>query len=354
MYMSPPLLSVRNLRVSFYTYAGVVRALDGVSFDIHDGEAFGLVGETGCGKSVTAASILRLIDKPGGIDGGEILFKGEDLLKKSEEEMRKIRGSKIAIVFQDPMTYLNPVLKIGDQISEVIMRHQDLKELALKIERENDLKKLDKISKRTLKKAALIKVREVLNAVRMPNPEQIINQYPHELSGGMRQRVMIAMAISCNPELLILDEATTFLDVTIQRQILDLVKELQERLGCALMIITHNMGIVAEMCERVAVMYAGSVVECTETKRIFEDPLHPYTRGLLNAIPSIKGAKEPLSSIPGTVPNLINPPPGCRFHPRCPEAMEICGRLKPKLSEPHRGHQVACHLYNGEGERLEK
>jgi oligopeptide/dipeptide ABC transporter ATP-binding protein len=170
----------------------------------------------------------------------------------------------------------------------------------------------------------------------------------------MRQRVMIAMAISCNPELLILDEATTFLDVTIQRQILDLVKELQERLGCALMIITHNMGIVAEMCERVAVMYAGSVVECTETKRIFEDPLHPYTRGLLNAIPSIKGAKEPLSSIPGTVPNLINPPPGCRFHPRCPEAMEICGRLKPKLSEPHRGHQVACHLYNGEGERLEK
>jgi oligopeptide/dipeptide ABC transporter ATP-binding protein len=312
------------------------------------------VGETGCGKSVTAASILRLIDKPGRIDGGEILFKGEDLLKKSEEEMRKIRGSKIAIVFQDPMTYLNPVLKIGDQISEVIMRHQDLKELALKIERKNDLKKLDKISKRTLKKAALIKVREVLNAVRMPNPEQIINQYPHELSGGMRQRVMIAMAISCNPELLILDEATTFLDVTIQRQILDLVKELQERLGCALMIITHNMGIVAEMCERVAVMYAGSVVECTETKRIFEDPLHPYTKGLLRAIPSIKGAKEPLSSIPGTVPNLINPPPGCRFHPRCPEAMEICGRLKPELSEPHRGHRVACHLYNGEGERLEK
>jgi peptide/nickel transport system ATP-binding protein len=352
--MSPPLLSVRDLRVSFYTYAGVVRALDGVSFDIHDGEAFGLVGETGCGKSVTAASILRLIDKPGRIDGGEILFKGEDLLKKSEEEMRKIRGSKIAIVFQDPMTYLNPVLKIGDQISEVIMRHQDLKELALKIERKNDLKKLDKISKRTLKKAALIKVREVLNAVRMPNPEQIINQYPHELSGGMRQRVMIAMAISCNPELLILDEATTFLDVTIQRQILDLVKELQERLGCALMIITHNMGIVAEMCERVAVMYAGSVVECTETKRIFEDPLHPYTKGLLRAIPSIKGAKEPLSSIPGTVPNLINPPPGCRFHPRCPEAMEICGRLKPELSEPHRGHRVACHLYNGEGERLEK
>jgi peptide/nickel transport system ATP-binding protein len=352
--MSPPLLSVRDLRVSFYTYAGVVRALDGVSFDIHDGEAFGLVGETGCGKSVTAASILRLIDKPGRIDGGEILFKGEDLLKKSEEEMRKIRGSKIAIVFQDPMTYLNPVLKIGDQISEVIMRHQDLKELALKIERKNDLKKLDKISKRTLKKAALIKVREVLNAVRMPNPEQIINQYPHELSGGMRQRVMIAMAISCNPELLILDEATTFLDVTIQRQILDLVKELQERLGCALMIITHNMGIVAEMCERVAVMYAGSVVECTETKRIFEDPLHPYTKGLLRAIPSIKGAKEPLSSIPGTVPNLINPPPGCRFHPRCPEAMEICGRLKPELSEPHRGHLVACHLYNGEGERIEK
>jgi peptide/nickel transport system ATP-binding protein len=252
------------------------------------------------------------------------------------------------------MTYLNPVLKIGDQISEVIMRHQDLKELALKIERKNDLKKLDKISKRTLKKAALIKVREALNAVRMPNPEQIINQYPHELSGGMRQRVMIAMAISCNPELLILDEATTFLDVTIQRQILDLVKELQERLGCALMIITHNMGIVAEMCERVAVMYAGSVVECTETKRIFEDPLHPYTKGLLSAIPSIKGAKEPLSSIPGTVPNLINPPPGCRFHPRCPEAMEICGRLKPELSEPHGGHRVACHLYNGEGERLEK
>ncbi len=333
------LLSVRDLRVNFYTYEGVVKALDGVTFQIRRGEAFGLVGETGCGKSVTASSILRLVDKPGKIVGGEIIFEGENLLEKSEEEMRKIRGEKIAIVFQDPMTYLNPVLTIGEQIAETIMEHQDLiKEIR---------KSGKKPSKKMLKEFVRRKVIDVLRMVRMPNPEMVIDQYPHELSGGMRQRAMIAMAISCRPKLLILDEATTFLDVTIQRQILELVKDLKEKLGCALMIITHDMGIIAEMCDTVAVMYAGTIVEYAETERIFDNPLHPYTRGLLEAIPLLSKERKTLKHIPGTIPNLINPPSGCRFHPRCPEAMKICRIEKPKLTEIEPSHLIACHLYNG-------
>ncbi|RJS88941.1 ABC transporter ATP-binding protein [Candidatus Bathyarchaeota archaeon] len=344
--MPEVLLRVKNLRVNFYTYAGVVKALDGVSFEIYKGEAFGLVGETGCGKSVTAASILRLVDKPGRIVDGEIIFEGEDLLKKSEREMREIRGSKIAIVFQDPMTYLNPVLTIGDQIAETIREHQDLTVEALEIERnEYHNTSAEKPSKKALREAVLRRVEEALKMVRMPDPRVVIDQYPHELSGGMRQRAMIAMAISCNPKFLILDEATTFLDVTIQRQILELVKDLKDRLGCTLMIITHDMGIIAETCDRVAVMYAGTIAECAETKRIFSKPLHPYTRGLLDAIPLPTEDVKVLKPIPGFVPNLINPPPGCRFHPRCPEAMEVCSRVKPELREVEPGHQVACHLY---------
>jgi peptide/nickel transport system ATP-binding protein len=342
--MPEVLLEVRDLRVNFYTYAGVVKALDGIGFEVYKGEAFGLVGETGCGKSVTAASILRLVDQPGRIIGGEILFDGEHLLKKSEKEMRRIRGGKIAIVFQDPMTYLNPVLKIGDQIAETIKEHQDLTEEALAIERnEHQKATAKKPPKKTLKEVALRRVESALKMVRMPNPETVINQYPHELSGGMRQRTMIAMAISCNPKLMILDEATTFLDVTIQRQILELVKDLQESLGCTLLIITHDMGIIAEMCDRVAVMYAGTIVECAETKKLFRTPIHPYTKGLLNAIPQPTEDMKVLKSIPGSVPGLINPPSGCRFHPRCPESMEICSKTKPELREVEERHLVACY-----------
>lgn len=344
--MPEVLLGVRDLRVNFYTYAGVVKALDGIGFNVYKGEAFGLVGETGCGKSVTAASILRLVDQPGRIIGGEILLDGEHILKKSEKEMREIRGGKIAIVFQDPMTFLNPVLKIGDQIAETIREHQDLTEEALVIERsEHQKAAAKKPSKKTLKEVVLRRTEKALNIVKMPNPETVINQHPYELSGGMRQRVMIAMAISCNPTLMILDEATTFLDVTIQRQILELVKDLKARLGCALLIITHDMGIIAEMCDRVAVMYAGTIAECAETKEIFSKPFHPYTRGLLNAIPKPTEDMKILKPIPGSVPGLINPPSGCRFHPRCLESMEICSKVKPELREVEKGHLVACHLY---------
>lgn len=340
-------LRVRGLEVNFYTYAGVVKALDGISFDIYHGEIFGLVGETGCGKSVTVASILRLVDKPGRIISGEILFDGEDLLKKTEKEMRKIRGGEITIVFQDPMTYLNPVLRIGEQLTETIREHQDLTGEALEIDRIKRQKfTAKKPSKKRLEEVALRRAEKALGMVKMPNPETVIDQYPHELSGGMRQRVMIAMAISCNPRLLILDEATTFLDVTIQRQILELIKDLKDDLGCTLMIITHDMGIIAEMCDRMAVMYAGTIVECADTKKIFNTPIHPYTIGLLNAIPQPIGEMKELKPLPGTVPGLINPPSGCRFHPRCPDAKEMCSEVKPELRAVEGRHLVACHLYN--------
>lgn len=347
MPMHDALLVVKNLKVNFYTYAGVVKALDGISFEVYKGEAFGLVGETGCGKSVTAASILRLVDKPGRIVGGDIFFEGKNLMQLSENEMRKVRGSEIAIVFQDPMTYLNPVLKIGDQIAETILEHQELTVESQEVKTtESREASANKPSRKMLKEVALSRVEKALKTVRMPNPEIVIDQHPHELSGGMRQRVMIAMAISCNPRLLILDEATTFLDVTIQRQILELVKDLKDSLGCTLMIITHDMGIIAEMCDRVAVMYAGTIVECAKTKDVFSKPIHPYTKGLLNAIPQPKEDLEPLKSIPGSVPGLINPPPGCRFHPRCSESQEICSGLKPELKDVEEGHFVACHSFS--------
>ncbi|MBS7655713.1 ABC transporter ATP-binding protein [Candidatus Bathyarchaeota archaeon] len=365
--MLEPLLKIRNLKTYFFTYAGVVKALDGVNIDVYKGETMALVGETGCGKSVTSLSILRLIQPPGKIVEGEIWFKGKDLLKLTDEEMRKIRGKEIAMVFQDPATYINPVLTIGDQIAEVIMLHQDLRKEALEMKIEELTEKLERkpseklknkieefkealknpisLSKREIKKAALKKAIEVLRLVKMPSPEKIITQYPHELSGGMRQRAMIAMALSCKPDLLIADEATTALDVTIQAQILKLINEVKKEVETSILIITHDLGVVAETCDRIAVMYAGLIIEEADTLSLFKNPLHPYTKGLLNAIPKLHGSSSRLKIIPGAVPNLINPPSGCRFHPRCEYAMNICKEKEPKLNEIEFNHKVSCHLY---------
>lgn len=371
--MPETILSIRNLKTYFYTYAGVVRALEGIDLDLYKGETIGLVGETGCGKSVTSLSIMRLVpDPPGRIVGGEIIFKGEDLLKKSEEEMQAIRGSQITMVFQDPMTFINPVLTVGEQVSEVITLHQDLAREAIQtkideiqekiaridpsspdrqllMERVKELEAIKehppKPSKREIKKAALHRTIEVLKLVQLPNPEEVVRQYPHELSGGMRQRVIIAMALSCSPDLLIADEPTTSLDVTIQAQILALLSELKKKIGSSVLIITHDMGIVAETCDRVGVMYAGNIVEVAETKALFKKPLHPYTQGLLRAIPKLHEDVKDLEIIPGSVPNLIHPPSGCRFHPRCPFKMEICDKEFPPMVETVPGHSVACYLY---------
>ena len=361
------------MKTYFYTYAGVVRALEGIDLDIYKGETVGLVGETGCGKSVTSLSIMRLVpDPPGRIVGGEIVFKGEDLLKKSEEEMQRIRGSQITMVFQDPMTFINPVLTVGDQVSEVITLHQDLAREAVQtkvdeiqekiaqidpsspdrqrlMERVKELEAMrdnpPKPSKGEIKKAAIHRTIGMLKLVQLPNPEELVRQYPHELSGGMRQRVIIAMALSCNPDLLIADEPTTSLDVTIQAQILALLSELKKKIGASVLIITHDMGIVAETCDRVGVMYAGNIVEVSETKALFKKPLHPYTQGLLRAIPKLHEDVKNLEIIPGSVPNLIYPPSGCRFHPRCPFRMEICDKEFPPLLEVDPRHSVACYLY---------
>lgn len=319
------LLEVRDLRTYFYTYAGVVQALDGVTFNMKKGETLALVGETGCGKSVTALSVMRLIQwPPGRIVEGRVDFDGEDVLSLPEDEMRKIRGAKVSMIFQEPMSSLNPVYSIGDQISETIILHQGL-----------------------TKKEALENVGESLRLVGMPDPEDSVKKYPHELSGGMQQRAMIAMALSCNPALLIADEPTTALDVTIEAQILRLMKELKRKIGAAIMLITHDLGIVAEMCDNVAIMYAGNIVEYADLKTIFKKPTHPYTQGLLESIPRMRKKGEKLYIIPGTVPNLIYPPTGCRFHPRCPHAMPVCSERKPPLLPTERGHEVACFLYGG-------
>jgi len=371
--LSQTLLTVQNLKTYFYTYAGIVKALDGIDFEIRKGETVGLVGETGCGKSVTSLAIMRLVpDPPGRIVDGIINFKGEDLLKKSEEEMRKIRGSRIAMVFQDPMTFINPVISIGDQIGEVIELHQDLASESLRLEIEELKLKLNgldkdsdearrikseldrrekvkgsppKISRRRAKEVVLKRTIDVLKLVRMPYPEKVVKQYPHELSGGMRQRAMIAMALSCNPDLLIADEATTSLDVTIQAQILNLLNDLKKTLGSSILIITHDLGIVAEMCDRVIVMYAGAIVEEASTRELFKNPLHPYTVGLLNAIPKLDEDVSKLEIIPGAVPNLIYPPSGCRFHPRCKFGMIMCKGERPPMIEVNPGHKVACYVY---------
>jgi oligopeptide/dipeptide ABC transporter ATP-binding protein len=314
------LLEVKNLRTYFFTDEGIVKAVDDVSFGLKKGESLGIVGESGSGKSVTALSIMRLIqDPPGKIIGGEIIFRGEDLLKKKEEEMREVRGNKISMVFQDPMTSLNPVFTIGDQIMEAIILHQ----------------KLDKVSAR--KKAI-----EMLEIVRIPEASKRIDEYPHQFSGGMRQRVMIAMALSCNPEILIADEPTTALDVTIQAQIIELIKQLQKDLGMSLILITHDMGIVAESCQNVLVMYAGKVVEYADVRTIFKKPSHPYTIGLLESVPRLDVRKERLKAIEGQPPDLVALPNYCYYAERCPYKTERCLEEIPDLIEVEPGHYSRC------------
>jgi len=319
------LLSIRSLETHFFSAGKVIRALDGISFEIQEGEVFGLVGETGCGKSVTALSILRLIPfPPGKIVAGSIRFKDKDILSLSPDQMRAFRGKEISMIFQEPMTSLNPVFRIGDQMREVIMLHQ-----------------------RMGKAAAWEAAVRMLDRVRIPDARKVAGQYPHQLSGGMRQRVMIAMELSCRPALLIADEPTTALDVTIQAQILRLLKEMKKEMGTSILLITHDLGVVAEMCNRVAVMYAGSIVEQAEAIEIFEQPKHPYTQGLWGAIPLIDQEKESLAVIPGAVPDLGRLPQGCKFHPRCPHRFKPCDGERPPMAEVSPGRHAACYLYGG-------
>jgi oligopeptide/dipeptide ABC transporter ATP-binding protein len=317
------LIQVKNLQTSFFTPEGEVRAVDGVSFEIAEGKTLGLVGESGCGKSVTSLSIMRLIPSPPGkIVGGEIFYRGRDLLKLNKEEMRKIRGNEISMIFQEPMTSLNPVFTVGNQIGEAIRLHQGLG-----------------------KKETRQKTIEMLRLVKIADPESRVDAYPHQLSGGMRQRVMIAMALSCNPSLLIADEPTTALDVTIQAQILELMKELQQKMGMALLLITHDLGVVAEQADEVAIMYAGKIVERASAQAIFARPFHPYTVGLLNSLPGARGKKKKrLAAIPGVVPNPLHLPSGCRFRDRCSKAQGVCADVEPQLVEKETGHWVACYF----------
>jgi peptide/nickel transport system ATP-binding protein len=324
--MAERLLDIRGLKTYFATDEGMVHAVDGVDLAIDRGETLGVVGESGCGKTVTALSVLKLIAMPPGrFVGGRILWRGRDLVPLGPREMQKIRSKEIAIVFQEPMTSLNPVYTIGDQIAEVIRLHEGLG-----------------------KRAALDRTVDMLRLVHIPNPERRVGDYPHQFSGGMRQRVMIAMALSCNPALLIADEPTTALDVTIQAQILDLLAEMKSRLGMAVMLITHAMGVVAETAQRVAVMYAGKVIEEAPVGELFAHPRHPYTQGLIRSIPRIDTAatrKPRLEAIAGVVPSLLEPAPGCRFAPRCRFASSICLAATPPLREVAPGHKVACVLY---------
>jgi oligopeptide/dipeptide ABC transporter ATP-binding protein len=319
------LLRIDNLQTHFFSAGKVVKALDGISFEINEGEVFGLVGETGCGKSVTALSVLRLIPfPPGKIVGGSIRFKDTDLLSLPPEAMRRHRGKEISMIFQEPMTSLNPVFRIGDQMGEVIRLHQGLD-----------------------KAAALDAAVDMLQRVRIPDARKVAGQYPHQLSGGMRQRVMIAMELSCRPALLIADEPTTALDVTIQAQILRLLREMRREMGTSILLITHDLGVVAQMCDRVAVMYAGSIVEQANVVDIFQNPRHPYTQGLWGAIPLIDDEKPSLAVIPGTVPDLSRLPEGCKFHPRCGRRFAPCDCIRPQMTAAAAGHHVACHLYGG-------
>lgn len=313
------LLEVKNLKTYFFTEDGIVKAVDGVDVEVYEGETLGIVGESACGKSVTAFSIVRLLDYPGKTVSGEVIFKGENLLKKTEDEMRRIRGKEIAMIFQEPMTALNPVLTVGFQISEALMTHF-------------------KISK----KEALKKSIELLKKVEIPIPEQRVNEYPHQLSGGMRQRAMIAMAMSCDPVLLIADEPTTALDVTIQAQILDLMRSLLREFNGSLIMITHDLGVIAEIADRIAVMYAGKVVEYADKKTIFHNPLHPYTFGLLTSIPRLDVEIKRLNVIPGMVPNPLHFPTGCKFNPRCRFATNKCREEEPSLIKVEEGHLVRC------------
>ena len=320
--MSEKLLEIYNLKTHFYTEDGVSPAVDGVNLYIRRGETLAVVGESGCGKSVTSLSVMRLVpDPPGRIVDGQILFEGRDLLKITESEMRKIRGNDISMIFQEPMTSLNPIYTIGDQIVETITQHQRLS-----------------------RRESLDKAVEMLRLVGIPLPDKRVNEYPHQLSGGMRQRVMIAMALSCNPKLLIADEPTTALDVTIQAQILELMRKLKKDLGMAIMLITHDLGVVAEMAKRVVVMYAGKVIEEGDVFSIFRHPLHPYTQGLLQSVPRMDSTLDNLHVIEGVVPNPLKLPAGCRFSPRCPYVLDKCRERQPELEQVAPGRFVACFL----------
>lgn len=319
------LLEVKDLKTYFYTENGVVRSVDGVSFHVNKGETVAIVGESGCGKSVTSYAILRLISPPGKIAGGEVMFNEQDLTKLSEKEMRRIRGNEISMIFQEPLSSLNPVFTVGQQISETIILHQ-------------------KVSRAEAREKSI----DMLKKVGIPRADKVYDSYPHALSGGMRQRVMIAMALSCNPKLLIADEPTTALDVTIQAQILNLMLKLKEELGTSIILITHDLGVVAESADRVIVMYAGQVVEEADVFSLFKNPKHPYTKGLLASTPKIHELKEELTSIPGTVPSPLEWPIGCRFYARCPEANPTCQVQPPDLKESD-GHQVRCWLYEKDG-----
>ena len=331
MQTAEAILELRNLKTYFYTPEGVVKAVDGVSYALRAGETLGVVGESGCGKSVTALSILGLIPQPPGVISGDgIFFQGQDLTELTNAEMRRIRGNQISMIFQEPMTSLNPVLTVGFQIAEAIVEHQGLP-----------------------RKAALERAADMLDLVGIPLPAQRAKEYPHQLSGGMRQRAMIAMALSCHPNILLADEPTTALDVTIQAQILDLMLQLKDETGAAIILITHDLGLVAETCDRVVVMYAGRVVEEAPIEEIFDQPLHPYTIGLLQSIPKLRtspreGARTPLQEIPGIVPSLHHLPRGCAFSPRCAQVFAPCSQQEPELQEVSPGHWVRCFLHPGQ------
>lgn len=319
--MVEELLRVEELRTYFFTEAGIVKAVDGVSFTVNKGETLGLVGESGSGKTVSALSVMRIVPRPGRILSGKILFGDDALLEKRDEEMMKVRGKKIAMIFQDPTSSLNPVFSVEKQLAEIITLHEGIS-----------------------KQDARERVIKVLDLVGIPDSEKRIKEYPHQFSGGMKQRVAVARALLLEPELLFADEPTTSLDVTIQAQVLDLMKHLKEKLGMSLVLITHDMGIVADMADRVTVLYAGQVAETAQTKELYRLPRHPYTKALLEAVPRLDMDRT-LEVIPGNIPNLIEPPSGCRFHPRCKYAREICSKMVPVLEEVKPGHIVACHRW---------
>ncbi|NDV19811.1 ATP-binding cassette domain-containing protein [Pseudodesulfovibrio sp. JC047] len=320
--MTQPLLDIHKLTTCFSSHQGIAKAVDTVSLSFMQGETLAVVGESGCGKTVLALSILGLIpDPPGRVTEGRILYKGADLLDMTDRELMQVRGNHISMIFQEPMTALNPVFRINDQIAEPLRLHQGLTH-----------------------NEALDKAVDALEKVGIPNPAAIATSYPHELSGGMRQRVMIAMALACHPDLLIADEPTTALDVTIQAQIIDLMNDLKEKNNGSLMLITHDLGVVARMAQRVAVMYSGKIVELATVAPLYANPLHPYTQGLLASVPTL-GNTQRLHAIPGIVPSIFNQPQGCRFHPRCPKAFEKCSQMLPPLFEPEPGHSVRCWLY---------